>query len=49
MSMRRSIKPLEMQHSGVDQYVFKNVQIVGTLLLFGSLYALAALALWLKR
>lgn len=49
MSMRRSIKPLEMQHNGVDQYVFKNVLIVGVLLLFGSLYTLVALALWLNR
>ncbi len=49
LSLRLALKPLEMQHSGVDQYVFKHVQGVGLLLLFGSLYTLVALVLWLGR
>ena len=49
LSMRLALKPLEMQHGGVDQYVFQHVQAAGVLLLFGSLYAMVALALWLGR
>ena len=47
-SLRHSLKPLEIQRSGVDEYVFHNVRLVGVLLLFGSLYALAGLMTWLS-
>lgn len=46
-SLRRALKPLEIPRSNVDEYVFRNVRIVGVLLLFGSLYTLMGLAAWL--
>ena len=48
LSMRRALKPLEIQRSGVDEYVFHNVRLVGMLLLFGSLYTLVGLAIWMR-
>jgi len=48
ISMRQSLKPMEMQHD-LDQLVFRNVRLVGMLLLCGSLYTLVALAFWLAR
>ena len=48
LSMRRALKPLEIQRSGVDEYVFHNVRLVGILLLFGSLYTLVGLATWMR-
>lgn len=47
LSLRRALKPLEISHSGVDEYVFRHVRLMGVLLLFGSLYTLAGLAFWL--
>ncbi len=49
LSLRKSLKPLEMQHGGLDQYVFRHVQGAGMLLLLGSLYTLVMLAFWLSR
>lgn len=49
ISMRQALKPLEIQRNVVDQYTFRNVQLVGVLLIFGSLYTLVALVLWLGR
>lgn len=46
-SLRRALKPLEIPRSNVDEYVFRHVQGVGVLLVFGSLYTLAGLAAWL--
>jgi len=48
LSLRRAIKPLEMARPGMDDYVFRNVQIVGALLLLGSLYTLAGVTVWLN-
>jgi hypothetical protein len=47
ISLRRGLKPFEISRVGVDEYVFKNVQMTGVLLLFGSLYTLAVLTIWL--
>jgi len=47
ISLRRALKPLEISRGGVDEYVFQNVQMAGVLLLFGSLYTLAGLTIWL--
>lgn len=49
ISVRKSLKPLEMQHANLDQLVLKNIQLAGVLLLCGSLYTLVALAFWLGR
>ena len=47
-SLRRALKPLEVPRSGVDEYVLRNVQLIGVLLLLGSLYTLAVLSAWLN-
>jgi hypothetical protein len=47
ISMRRFLVPFELYRDGVDEYVFQNVQMTGVLLLFGSLYTLAGLTIWL--
>lgn len=49
VSLRQSIKPMEIQHGELDQLVFRNVQWAGVLLLCGSLYTLVVLAFWLDR
>ncbi|MES1981505.1 MAG: hypothetical protein V4443_03410 [Pseudomonadota bacterium] len=49
LSLRQVLKPLEVSRSGMDEYVFQNIQIAGVLLLLGSLYALAGVTLWLSR
>ncbi|ADE12830.1 hypothetical protein [Sideroxydans lithotrophicus] len=46
VSMRRALKPMEMQRSGMDEYVFKYSQQAGILLVFGSLYVLVILLFW---
>ena len=47
-SLRRGLKPLEIPRSGVDEYVFRHVQLAGVLLLFGSMYTLVGLVAWLS-
>jgi hypothetical protein len=47
ISLRRDLKSFELFRVGVDEYVFQNVQMTGVLLLFGSLYTLAVLIIWL--
>jgi hypothetical protein len=49
ISLRKTLKPMEMQHANLDQLVFRNIQLAGVLLLCGSLYTLVALAFWLGR
>lgn len=49
VSLRQTLKPMEMQYGELDQLVFRNVQLAGVLLLCGSLYTLVALAFWLGR
>jgi hypothetical protein len=46
VSMRRALKPMEEQHPGMDEYVFKYNQQAGVLLVFGSLYVLVILLFW---
>lgn len=47
-SSRRSLKPFEIPRSGVDEYVLQHAQRAGVLLVLGSLYALAVLAIWVR-
>lgn len=49
ISLRSSLKPLEVQRDGLNQLVFRNIRLTGVLLLCGSLYTLVALAFWLGR
>ena len=49
ISIRQSLKSMEMQHGELDQLVFRHMQLTGVLLLCGSLYTLVALAFWLAR
>jgi len=48
ISLRRALKPLEIPRFWLDDYVLQHVRLTGVLLLFGSLYALAGLAMWLN-
>lgn len=43
ISLRKSLKPLEITRDGVDRYVFRNVRVAGVLILLGSLYTLVVL------
>ncbi len=47
VSLRRGLKPLEVEREGMDEYVYKHARQAGILLVLGSLYTLALLALWL--
>ena len=47
ISLRRALRPFEISRFGVDEYLFQSVQMVGLLLLFGSLYTMAVLTAWL--
>lgn len=49
ISLRRVLKPMEMQRGELDQLVLRNVHLAGVLLLCGSLYTLVALAFFLGR
>lgn len=42
-SLRQTIKPLENQRDGLDQYVFKHMRVAGLLILLGSIYTLVVL------
>ena len=46
-SLRRALKPLEIPRSHVDEYIFRHVQLVGVLLVLGSVYTWVGLAAWL--
>ena len=46
VSLRKSLKPVEIRREGVDEYVFKHRHQAGALLVLGSLYVLALLLLW---
>jgi hypothetical protein len=45
LSLRKTLKPVEIPRHGVDDYVLRHVRPVGALLLLGSLYTLAGLLL----
>jgi hypothetical protein len=49
ISMRRSLKPLEVQRTGLDQFVFRHKQIIGLLLLLVSLYIFVILLIQLIK
>jgi len=49
VSLRRALKPMEIPRKGVDEYVFRYGRQAGTLLVLGSLYALAFLTYWLNH
>lgn len=49
ISLRSSLKPVEIQRDDMDRLVFSNARVAGVLLLGGSLYTLVALAFWLGR
>lgn len=42
-SLRKGLKPLEMQHGNLDRYVIKHQRLAGVLILAGSLYTLVIL------
>ncbi|HEU0187959.1 MAG TPA: hypothetical protein VFR06_08710, partial [Gallionellaceae bacterium] len=49
VSLRQTLKPLELPHNHLDQLVGRHRQLAGSLLLLGSLYTLVMLAYWLGR
>lgn len=49
VSLRQSLKPVEVQRGNVDQLVFRNVRLVGAVLICGSLYTFVVLVFWLFR
>jgi len=49
VSLRQTLKPVEVQRGNVDQLVFRNVRLVGVALVSGSLYTLVVLVFWLFR
>ena len=49
VSLRQSLKPMEVQRGNVDQLVFRNVRLVGAALVCGSLYTFVVLVFWLFR
>lgn len=49
VSLRQSLKSVEVQRGNVDQLVFRNVRLVGAALLCGSLYTFVVLVFWLFK
>jgi len=49
VSLRQSLKSMEIQHGDLEGLVFRHVQKAGVLLLGGSLYTLVLLAYWLMH
>jgi hypothetical protein len=49
ISLRQSLKPMEIQRGNVDQLVFRHVRIVGMVILCGSLYTFVVLVFWLLK
>jgi hypothetical protein len=47
VSMRRALKPMEIQRQGMDEYVFRYAREAGILLMLGSMYVLALLTTWI--
>jgi len=46
VSLRRTMKPLEVLHSNVDEYAFSHTLQMGVMVLMGSVYTLAMLTFW---
>lgn len=49
VSMRQTLKPMEIPRSNMDQLVFGNVRIAGAVLLCGSLYTFVVMLFWLVK
>lgn len=49
LSLRRSLKPMEIPRNEMDQYVQRYARQVGIFLLLGGLYTLVMLTLWFGR
>lgn len=49
LSLRQTLKPAEVQRGNVEQFVFRNVRLVGAALVCGSLYTFVVLVIWLFR
>lgn len=49
LSLRKTLKPLEIPHDGLEVYVARHARQVGIFLLLGGLYTLVLLLLWLGR
>lgn len=49
VSLRESLKPMEIQRADFDHLVFRHVQKAGLFLLCGSIYTLVVLTHWLSR
>jgi hypothetical protein len=49
VSLRRVLKPLEVERAGLDEYVSKYGRQAGILLVLGSLYTLVYLTVWLSH
>lgn len=47
VSMRRALKPVEILHQDLDEYMFKHGRQAGVLLILGGLYAVVVLLSWL--
>lgn len=47
VSLRKALKPMEIEREGLDEYVFKHARQVGIVLMIGSLYVLALLTTWI--
>lgn len=48
ISLRRSLKPLEIPRSGVDEFALRHAPKTGIMLVMGSLYTLVLLTFWIK-
>lgn len=48
ISLRRAMKPLEISHSEVDDYIFHHTQQVGVLLVLGSIYTIVLLTVFAR-
>ncbi len=49
LSMRRTLKPMEIARNNVDMYVLRYARQTGIFLLLGGLYTLVFLLIWLSR
>lgn len=47
ISLRRGLKPFEVQYFGLDEYLIGNDKMAGVVLLCASLYTLVGLTVWL--
>lgn len=48
ISLRRAMKPLEISHNSVDEFIFSHTQQMGVLLVLGGVYSLVLFTLWAR-